>query len=175
MLNVGETAPSFTLPGTSGRRIGEYSLSEYTETGGVVLLFYPFDFSPVCTEELCNFRDSEWLGFTDDLDVFGVSTDSIFAHREVIRRNDLPFPLSSDHDGAVSECYGVLADEIEDHERVSDRAVFVVDDEQTIRYAWRPDEWTTDPVIDEGNDAVYELDAVAVNDGEDVTEVPGPG
>ena len=49
MLAEGETAPDFTLPGTDGDSITEYSLTESVETGAVVLVFYPFDFSGVCT------------------------------------------------------------------------------------------------------------------------------
>ncbi|PGF13827.1 hypothetical protein CP556_22225 [Natrinema sp. CBA1119] len=76
MLELGETAPSFTLPGTDGETIDEYSLKEYTNEGAAVLAFYPFDFSPICTEELCDFRDVEWLTFTEGVNLFGISTDS---------------------------------------------------------------------------------------------------
>jgi peroxiredoxin len=125
-----------------------------------VLLFYPFDFSPVCTEELCTFRDSEWLGFNPNLDVFGVSTDSAFAHREVIHENDLPFPLLSDHDGTVSKQYDVLYDELENHKRVSKRAVFVIDDTATIRYAWEAEEWLTDPDIEAINESIQAIEGI---------------
>jgi len=160
MLSTGDRAPGFTLPGTEGETVDEYRLSSFTESGAVVLLFYPFDYSPVCTEELCNFRDSEWLSFTDDLDVVGVSTDSAFAHRNLIQENGLPFPLLSDHDAEVSERYGVLYDELEGHPRVSKRAVFVVDDRQTVRYAWATDDWLTDPNIGAVHCVVEELNAV---------------
>jgi len=162
MIVSGSQAPSFSLPGTDGNSIGRYDLSEYTEKGTVVLLFYPFDFSPVCTAELCGFRDSEWLTFTPDLDIFGVSTDSAFSHRAFSQQNDLPFPLLSDRDGRVSEQYGVLYEELEGHPRVSKRAVFVIDDDQTVQYAWEADEYTTDPDIDEVHRAVEELASVEV-------------
>lgn len=63
MLAEGETAPDFTLARTDGDSIAEYSLTESVETGGVVLVFYRFDFSDVCTRELCPFRDAEFLTF----------------------------------------------------------------------------------------------------------------
>lgn len=47
MIGIGEAAPDFEIPGTDGSDIELYRLSEYTEDGLVVLVFYPFDFSPV--------------------------------------------------------------------------------------------------------------------------------
>jgi peroxiredoxin len=136
MLDVGDPAPEFVLPGTDGDEIRPYRLDDHTDEGVVVLLFYPFDFSPVCTAELCEIRDLEWLLFTDGVDVFGVSTDSVYAHRAFIDAYDLPFPLLSDNSAAVSERYGVRYDEWEDHEQVSKRAFLVVDHTETVRYAW---------------------------------------
>jgi len=160
MRTVGEQAPGFSVPGSDGEDINQYRLSDATESGGVVLLFYPFDYSPICTKELCEFRDSELLTFTDQLDVFGISQDSAFAHREMIRKNDLPFPLLSDHDGSVSHSYDVCYDEIEGHPQVSKRAVFVIDDSQTIQYGWETDDWTVDPDIGAVYDAVLDLDSI---------------
>jgi peroxiredoxin len=160
MLETGASAPGFELPGSDGSVTEPYDLKTHTESGPVVLLFYPFDFSPVCTEELCSFRDSEWLSVTPSVDVFGISTDSAYAHQEVINKHDLPFPLLSDHDGEVSDAYGVLADELEGHPQVSERAVFVIDSTETIRYAWQGQTYTDDPDIGEVSDAV---DAVIGN------------
>jgi len=163
MLVEGERAPSFGVPATDGTEITEFRLDEFTDTGGVVLLFYPFDFSPVCTEELCEFRDSEWLQMIPELDILGISTDSAYAHKEYIQQNDLPFPLLSDRDGRVSARYDVLYDELEGHPLVSKRAVFLIDDTQTIRYAWEADEWTTDPDISAVNEAATSLDAISLS------------
>lgn len=119
-----------------------------------MLLFYPFDSSPVCTAELCEFRDSEWLTTYPEVDVFGISTDSAYAHRAVINQNDLPFPLISDHDGSVSQSYDVLYDELKDHLQVSMRAVFVFDRDETIRSAWEAETYTDDPDVGMVGDAV---------------------
>ncbi|WP_435063292.1 redoxin domain-containing protein, partial [Halobaculum sp. EA56] len=71
MTETGEPVGNFALPGTEGDGIRRYRLSDYTDTGAVVLAFYPFDFSPVCTDVLCRFRDAEFLSLTEDVDVFG--------------------------------------------------------------------------------------------------------
>ncbi|PSQ17639.1 hypothetical protein BRD00_06760 [Halobacteriales archaeon QS_8_69_26] len=165
MIQVGDTAPAFDLPGTDGDEVERYRLSDFTESGAAVVLFYPFDFSPVCTEELCNFRDSEMLTFTADLDVVAISADSVYAHRKFVRENDLPIPLLSDHDGRVSEAYGVLYDELEGHPTVSKRAVFVVDSEEAVRYAWVADEWTTDPDITAVYECVRDLECIEIPSG----------
>ena len=147
-MDIGEEAPRFTLPGTEGDEISDYSLEEYTENGVVILLFYPFDFSPVCTAELCEFRDAEFLEFTPNVDVLGISTDSAYAHREFINQHDLPFPLLSDFAGAISARYGLRFSEFEHHEAVSKRALIVVDDTQNIVYSWTATDATKEFDID---------------------------
>lgn len=139
-MEIGDRAPSFTLPGTEGTEISQYSLSDHTNRGVAILLFYPFDFSPVCTTELCEFRDAEFLEFTDDVDVLAISTDSVYAHREFTNQHDLPFPLLSDNHGTVSAEYGLQYDEYEQHEAVTQRALVVVDDAQEVVYTWTSDD-----------------------------------
>ena len=135
-MDIGEDAHRFTLPGTEGDEISMYSLGEYTTSGVAILLFYPFDFSPVCTTELCEFRDAEFLEFTPNVDVLGISTDSVYAHREFINQYNLPFPLLSDNCGTVSAKYGLQYDEFEQHQAVSRRALVVIDDSQKIVHTW---------------------------------------
>lgn len=147
-MEVGDKAPRFTLPGTEGAEISTYSLGEFTNSGVVILLFYPFDFSPVCTAELCEFRDAEFLEFTPNVDVLAISTDSVYAHREFIDQHDLPFPLLSDNDGTVSAQYGVKLEEFEQHEAVSQRALVVVDANERIVYSWTATDATKEFDID---------------------------
>jgi peroxiredoxin len=161
MLQVGDSAPSFELPGTIGDDtdpIETVNLSETTEQGrAVLLLFYPFDFSPICTTELCAIRDAEWFQFTPDLDVWAVSGDSVYAHRAFANEYRLDFPLLSDSNGDVADKYGVRYDEWEQHTHIPKRAVFLIDSDQTIRYSWQTDNALEKPDFSPVETAVRKL------------------
>lgn len=159
MISTGTTAPDFEIPGTEGSEIQPYRLSDYTERGAVVLVFYPFDFSPVCTEEFCEFRDAEWLTVTENVDVFGISRDSCYAHQRFIQENDLPFPLLSDTEGSVIADYGVRYEEWEHHRGVPKRALVTIDDSQTVRYAWKTEGAYEAPSLSELHQTVTALTA----------------
>lgn len=134
MLEVGDTAPDFQLLGTDVR---SYRLSEFTADGPVILRFYPGDFSAICGDKLCEFRDIDWLTVNPDVTVFEISTDTIPAHQAFIGELDLNFPLLSDNNGTVSKRYGVCVQEIAGH-RVDGAAhtVFIVDADRQIQFAW---------------------------------------
>lgn len=140
MITDGDSAPAFTLPGIDDDTFDTFSLTDATDRGrAVLLLFYPFDFSPVCTNELCAIRDAEWFQFTPQLDVWAVSGDSAYAHQAFAEEYGLNFPLLSDSHGSVAAAYDVRYDEWEDHENVPKRAVFLIDSARTVRYAWSTD------------------------------------
>lgn len=157
VVQRGGDAPDFTLPGTDGDEISRYTLSEYTDDGPVILIFYPFDFSPVCTAELCMFRDAGWLLFTEGVDVFGISLDSCYAHKRFIQENDLPFPLLSDTVGEITERYGLAYDEWENHKGVPKRALVTVDKSNTVRYTWVTENAYNNPSLDELHQTVTML------------------
>lgn len=157
MVDVGQTVPDFTLPGTDGEQIRKYRLRNYTASGGVVLAFYPFDFSPVCTEALCTIRDAEFLSITEDIDIFGISLDGCYAHQQFIRKYDLSFPLLSDTKGRVTERYGYGYDEFEHHEGVSKRALVTIDDTNVVRYQWQTDNAYQNPDLDDLRETVLTL------------------
>jgi len=140
MVTEGDSAPAFTLPGIADDTFDTFGLADATDQGhAVLLLFYPFDFSPVCTNELCAIRDAEWFQFTPQLDVWAASGDSAYAHQAFAEEYGLNFPLLSDSHGSVASGYDVCYDEWEDHECIPKRAVFLIDSAQTIRYAWSTD------------------------------------
>ena len=129
-----DPAPDFEAKSTHGT----IKLSDYTSKGKYVMLFsHPSDFTPVCTTEFIEFakRQSDW----DRLNVqlIGVSIDSVNAHIAWIRDIEqhagvkIDFPVIADLDFKVATAYGMV------HEAVSDtatvRAVFVIDPKQTIR------------------------------------------
>jgi peroxiredoxin Q/BCP len=100
---VGEPAPNFTLQDQEGHSI---SLSEFEQKKHVVLFFYPKDFSPGCTIQVCSFRDS-YEDFTNHgAVVIGVSNDSIESHKKFLVEHQLPFTLLSDPKGKVRALYG---------------------------------------------------------------------
>lgn len=151
------SAHSFELPGTAGEDIRKHRLGEYTEEGAVVLVFYPFDFSPVCTDVLCRFRDAEFLTFTDDVDVVGISLDSCYAHQEFIDQYDIPFPLLSDSTGRVTEQFGLDYEEWEHHRGVPKRALVTIDESRNVRYKWYTENAYESPNYDELHDSVRSL------------------
>jgi thioredoxin-dependent peroxiredoxin len=103
-LAVGQPAPPFELPGTGGR---SYKLSDYDETG-VILAFYPGDFTPVCTKQFCSYRDDgdriEGLG----LPMLGISPQSVQSHERFTEKNGLTVPLLHDKGKRVARAYGAV-------------------------------------------------------------------
>lgn len=142
---VGDDVADFELPGTGDDGFETFRLSEYTKTGPVVLTFYPFDFSPVCTSHLCAFRDAEFLTFTEDVSVFGISVDSAYSHRQFRDEYSLSFPLLSDRLAAVAEQFGVKYDVWENHPAVCQRSLFAIDSTNTVRYRWHAADANEEP------------------------------
>lgn len=102
-LNIGDIAPDFSLPSSTGETI---SLKDYAGKKRVVLYFYPKDNTPGCTKEACSFRDNLSNIEAKDTVVFGVSPDSLKSHDKFIDKFELNFPLLADKDHAVAEAYG---------------------------------------------------------------------
>ncbi len=103
-LRVGEPAPDFSLPSSTGELV---RLSDFRGKSAVVLFFYPKDNSPACTMEACSFRDSHEAFREAGAEVIGISSDSETSHRGFAGRFRLPYVLLSDRDGAVRARYGV--------------------------------------------------------------------
>jgi len=153
MLEPGAPAPTFSLPGAADGEIDEFGLPAEPERVHVIV-FYPMDFSPACTTEMCTLRDVELFGLEDDVRLLGISVDSAYSHRAFADANGLGFPLLSDRLGETAAAYGVLADEIEGHPDVARRAVFVVDPHRTIQYAWSAEDVELQPDLEEITDAI---------------------
>lgn len=147
MLQPGSAAPEFDLPGVLSAQSDDerYRLSEDLSTKPALLNFYMFDFHPACTENMCDLHDLAWFELDTDIGVFGISTDSVFSHREFAKREGLEYPLLTDSDGTVADAYGVLYDEFRGHKRIAKRAVFLVDSTQAVRYSWCADDPSRQP------------------------------
>lgn len=108
-LDVGALAPDFTLPDQYGQQV---TLSTVLQDKAVLLVFYPFAFSGVCTGELSGFRDNLGDFETDTTTLLTVSCDPIYSQRAFADRDGLFFPLLSDYwpHGEVSSAYDVFDD-----------------------------------------------------------------
>jgi peroxiredoxin Q/BCP len=101
-LSVNAPAPDFSLPSTSGNT---FRLSDDQKDKPCILYFYPKDFTNVCTAEACAFRDqfAEFRGL--DIDVYGISRDTLETHHKFREAYKLPFDLLADVDGNVAKLY----------------------------------------------------------------------
>ena len=129
-LATGTPAPDFALPSTPDQKL---SLSEFRGRNAV-LVFYPADWSPVCGDQLALYN--ELHDQFDDLnaDLIGVSVDGIWRHLAFARDRGFRLTLLADFEpkGAVAKSYGVYRE----GEGVTERALFVIDGEGIIRYAY---------------------------------------
>ena len=108
-LKVGQEAPVFELMNQKKEII---KLADFKGKKKVILLFYPMDFSPTCTEEHCLFGPE--LGHIapgDDTVVFGVSCDSPFCHAAFIKQYGIPYALLADMSRKMCKAYGMFAGE----------------------------------------------------------------
>ena len=134
--SVGDPAPDFTLRDQHG---ADVTLAELRGTP-VVLLFYPFAFSRVCSGELRAIRD-DLPAFGEDVHVLGLSCDPMFALRVFADQDRLDFPLLSDFwpHGAVAKAFGVFNEE----RGSATRGTFVIDRDGIVR--WTVVHWDNSP------------------------------
>src|SRR2546423_5495833 len=126
---VGDEAPMFSLPGTGGR---DYSLGDERGTV-VVLVFYPGDFTPVCTMQLRTYSD-DFSAFDDvGATVWGISPQDVETHERFSQsEGGFKFPLLADVDKEVGKAYEILGPV-----GFYRRSVFVIDAAGIVRYAHR--------------------------------------
>ncbi|WP_330176028.1 peroxiredoxin [Streptomyces sp. NBC_01498] len=152
-IAVGTVAPDFTLKDNHGRTV---RLSDFRRgpdgdghdgddregqggRGGddgarnVVLLFYPFAFTGVCTGELCALRDELPTFVNDDTQLLAVSTDSIHTLRVFAEQEGLEYPLLSDFwpHGRISRAYGIF----DEDKGCALRGTFIIDKEGVVRWS----------------------------------------
>jgi peroxiredoxin len=127
----GQPAPDFSLYDNAKNKV---ALSDYRGKN-VVLLFFPFAFSSVCTAELCSVRDDMSVFNGYDAQVFGLSVDSPYSLNKFKEEQKLNFPLLSDFNKSVSVAYDVLYETFAyEMQGVSKRAAFVIDKNGVIQY-----------------------------------------
>lgn len=124
MLAKGDQAPDFSLQDDAG---GTFSLAQQRGRK-LLLVFYPGDDTPICTRQLCDYRDGIEAFRGLGVDVVGISNDSVESHQRFKQKHNLPFTLLSDPDMGVSAQYdskGIIGVK---------RSLFLLDEEGVIRY-----------------------------------------
>lgn len=126
-IEPGQKAPDFTLKGNDDK---EYKLSDLRGQK-VVLAFYPLDFSPVCSKEHSCFRDDLKQFESLNARVFGISVDSVWAHKAFAEKLGIKYPLLADFQpkGAVAQKYGLYLDD----KGITNRATVLIDSEGIVR------------------------------------------
>jgi len=129
-VEAGERAPDFTLRDQNGQKV---TLSSFRGRHNVLVVFYPFAFSPICTGELCQVRDDLPRYQNPDLQVLAVSVDSPWALKSYAQAERYEFPLLADFwpHGEVARAYGVF----NDISGVANRGTFLIDKEGVVRFA----------------------------------------
>lgn len=129
-LALGTPAPDFLLRDQFGQDV---SLSSYRGRKSVVIVFYPYAFSGVCTGEMAAIRDRLAEFMTFDTEVLAISCDPVYALRAFADQDGLNFPLLSDFwpHGEVTKAYGVF----DEQKGCPERSSYVIDREGIVRWA----------------------------------------
>lgn len=127
-VEVGSKAPDFTLKDYNNQAV---TLSSFEGGKPVLLVFYPFAFSGICTGELCQLRDE--LADYEGVQVLGVSVDTPFSLKAWAEQQAYQFPLLSDFwpHGEVAKLYGVFNEDA----GLAVRGTFLIDKDGVVRYA----------------------------------------
>ncbi|MBX2993110.1 MAG: peroxiredoxin [Bacteroidetes bacterium] len=131
-LQVGGSAPDFTLSYvTKDTIIGNgFTLSAHLGKNNIILAFYPANWSGGCTKEMCTMRDNFVPLAELGANVYGISGDYVWSHREWAKQLDLQFALLSDHDHTVAKMYSSYNPET----GYNKRTVYVIDRSGNIAY-----------------------------------------
>jgi peroxiredoxin len=148
-VGEGDTAPDFTRPLVNDEYWGDTALSELTDDGPVLLVFYPMDGAFPATYVWNELRDRAW---EDDYDVtvVGLSISDPYAHKRLVEERGMDYRLFSDPQNGVPEAYGIVHD-LDGMAGVSEPrpATFLLDEDRTVEYAWVAEEWPDFPDYDE--------------------------
>ena len=156
-VDVGETAPDFTRPLVNEEYWADASLSELTAEGPVLLVAHTMNGAFPATYMWKEIRDRGW-GERFDVQVVGISISDPYAHKRLIEERGIDNVLFSDPAADVAAEYGIEHD-LDGMAGVTEfrPAVFLVDEDRTVRYAWAAQEWPEFPDYDAVEAALAEL------------------
>jgi len=144
MLNLGTTAPDFSLSSKNAEGLNLVKLSDH-KGKNVVLLFFPMAYTGVCTEQLCGVSTG-MAEYTDlNTTVIGISGDNPFAQEAWAQKENITVTLASDYDHKIAYAYGVAYEQFAPQLNlpmggVPKRSAFIVDKNGVIQYAESKDD-----------------------------------
>lgn len=146
-VDVGDTAPDFTRPLVNEEYWEDVALSELLCDGPVLLVFYPMDGAFPATYIWNEIRDRNW---GEHLQVVGLSISSPYEHKTHIAAREMDYQLFSDPANEVAEAYGIVND-LDGMEGIAEPrpAIFRIDEDGTVDFAWVASEWPDFPDYDD--------------------------
>jgi peroxiredoxin len=128
-LAIGSAAPDFVLVNQHGEKV---SLSSFKGKKNVVVLFYPFAFSGICTGELCALRDDLSSFQNENVELIAISCDPMYANKVFAEQEGYKFQVLSDFwpHGAVAKAYGVF----EESRGCATRGTFTVGKDGNLKW-----------------------------------------
>ena len=135
-LTIGQPVPHFTVPSTNDQ---PFQLSDYLNQKALVIYFYPKDNTPGCTTEGQDFRDLYPQFKALNVEIVGVSRDSVTSHSKFKTKLNLPFALLSDTDETICKLFDVIKLKTL-YGKTSlgiERSTFLIDKQGILRQAWR--------------------------------------
>jgi len=148
-LKVGDLAPDFELEDQNGKKV---KLSQFKGKKNVILAFFPFAFSPVCTNELGELKEKEESILKLDAQILAASVDSTWTQKAFSKDLGVKFPILSDFGKKAVTLYGSLYED----KGFAKRTVFVIDKQGRIVYK-RQYEPAQQPDIEEALTALKKL------------------
>jgi peroxiredoxin len=141
VLEIGSTSPGFALANQFGETVESASL-----VGGSVVVFFPFAFSRVCTDELGQLRDNLDLFDAAGVTLLAISVDHKYTLRAFAEANDIPFDLLADFwpHGSVTRAHGAF----DDAKGYADRVSYVLDGSGVVRAVVSSEHGQGRPVAD---------------------------
>ncbi len=147
VLNIGDKAPDFELVDT------ELKMRKLEEFKGkkIILSFFVAASSPVCTTEMCSFRDS-WDEISKlGAQVIAISNDGPFANKAFAEKHNLNFPILGDYKSKTIRDYDILMPHllhIKDYDAAK-RSIFIINEDGTVGYKWVSDDPLVEPNYEE--------------------------
>ena len=135
-LTIGQSIPHFIASSTTEQ---PFQLSDYLDQQALVIYFYPKDNTPGCTTEGQNFRDLYPQFKALNVEIVGVSRDSVASHNRFKTKLNLPFALLSDTDETICKLFDVIKLKTL-YGKTSlgiERSTFLIDKQGILRQAWR--------------------------------------